>query len=305
MLGQKVAKLGNFNLALHEEREFEVGEHKARPLADVRGQNVFVLHSLNGEDGASSNDKLLRLLFFLATCRDHGAARVTAIVPYLAYSRKDRQTKAQDPVTTRYVAQLFEAVGVDTVMTVDVHNPAAFQNAFRCRTLHLSTDHLFATQIANRSILRSVAIVSPDPGGVKRAQLVREALQDRTDQDVRFGFMEKRRSARVISGTHFAGEVIGCAVYIVDDIICGGGTILRAAKAVRAHGAAEIHAIATHGLLNKYAVMAFAETTFVDTVCVTDSTAPDPMWAQQHGDRLQSISCAPLIANAILAEQKK
>lgn len=90
MLGQKVAKLGNFNLALHEEHEFEVGEHKARPLADVRGQNVFVLHSLNGEDGASSNDKLLRLLFFLATCRDHGAARVTAIVPYLAYSRKDR-----------------------------------------------------------------------------------------------------------------------------------------------------------------------------------------------------------------------
>jgi len=117
--------------------------------------------------------------------------------------------------------------------------------------------------------------------------------------------MEKRRSAGVISGTHLAGEVDGCAVYIVDDMICGGGTILRAAKAVRAHGASEIHAIATHGLLTKDAVTAFAETTLVDTVCVTDSTAPDPMWAQQLGNRLQSISCAPLIANAILAEHKK
>ena len=298
-LGHDVAEAGNFDLALHEEREFDGGEHKARPLADVRGQDVFVLHSLNGEPGASANDKLLRLLFFLATCRDHGAARVTAIVPYLAYSRKDRQTKTQDPVTTRYVAQLFEAVGVDTVMTLDVHNPAAFQNAFRCRTLHLSTEHLFATQIANRSALQSVAIVSPDPGGVKRAQLVREALQEETDQEVRFGFMEKRRSAGVVSGTHFAGEVDGCTVYIVDDMICGGGTILRAAEAVRAHGAAEVHAIATHGLLTKDAMTAFAETSLVDTISLTDSTAPDPIWAVRLGEKYRPISCAPIIAESI------
>lgn len=298
-LGLKVAKAGGFDLALHEEREFEGGEHKARPLADVGGQDVYVLQSLNGEPVASANDKLLRLLFFLAACRDHGAARVTAIAPYLAYSRKDRLTKTQDPVTTRYVAQLFEAVGVDTVMTLEVHNPAAFQNAYRCRTLHLSTKHLFAAEIAGRSTDRPVAIVSPDPGGVKRAQLLREALQETTDKDVPFGFMEKRRSAGVVSGTHFAGEVDDCAVYIVDDMICGGGTTLRAAEAARAHGAAEVHAIVAHGLLTNDAVTAFAQTSLVDTITLTDSTAPDPAWAGRLGDRLRSISCAPMIANAI------
>ena len=86
-----------------------------------------------------------KLLFFLATCRDNGAARVTAVVPYLAYARKDRQTKARDPVTTRYVAQLFEAVGTDCVVTLDVHNVAAFQNAFRCETIHLDARRLFGT----------------------------------------------------------------------------------------------------------------------------------------------------------------
>lgn len=303
-LGLEVAKVGGFDLARHEERAFDGGEHKARPLADVHGQHVFVLHSLNGETGASANDKLLRLLFFLATCRDHGASHVTAIVPYLAYSRKDRRTKPQDPVTTRYVAQLFEATGVDSVITLDVHNPAAFQNGYRCLARDLSTEHLFAARIRDRRATLQLAIVSPDPGGVKRAQLVREALQQATGHDVRFGFMEKRRSDGVVSGTHFAGEVDGCIVYIIDDMICGGGTILRAAEAVRAHGATEVHAMATHGLLTKNATAAFATDRFIDTISLTDSTAPDPDWAARLGDKYQRIPCAPIIAEAIGRLQK-
>lgn len=298
-LGQQVARIAGFEVAPHEEREFDGGEHKARPLVDVRGQDVFVLHSLNGDPHASANDKILRLLFFLAACHEHGAARVTAIAPYLAYSRKDRQTKPYDPVTTRYVAQLFEATGVAMVVTLDVHNLAAFQNAFRCRTLHLPTDRLFATHIAAQSSKRPPAIVSPDPGGVKRAQLVREALEEVRGGSVPFGFMEKRRSAGVVSGTHFAGDVEGCAVYIVDDMICGGGTILRAAEAVRARGAAEVHAIATHDLLTDAAVSAFFQTTLVDTITVTDSVAALETTIGKLGDRLRILTCAPLIADAI------
>lgn len=299
-LGRQVARIGGFDIARHEEREFDGGEHKARPLVDVRGQDVFVLHSLNGDPHASANDKTLRLLFFLAACHDHGAARVTAIAPYLAYSRKDRQTKPYDPVTTRYVAQMFEATGVAMVVTLDVHNPAAFQNAFRCRTLHLSTDRLFAMHIAAQSSKQPPAVVSPDPGGVKRAQLVREALEEVTGNSVPFGFMEKRRSAGVVSGTHFAGAVEGCAVYILDDMICGGGTILRAAEAVRAHGAAEVHAIATHDLLTDAAVSAVSRTTLVDTITLTDSVAAVAATRRaQLGDRLRILTCAPLIADAI------
>ncbi|MGJ8604117.1 MAG: phosphoribosyltransferase family protein, partial [Marivita sp.] len=103
----------------------------------------------------------------------------------------------------------------------------------------------------------------------------------------------------VVSGTHFAGDVEGCAVYIVDDMICGGGTILRAAEAVRARGAAEVHAIATHDLLTDAAVSAFSQTTLVDTITVTDSVAALETARGKLGDRLRILSCAPMIADAI------
>ncbi|PWJ20572.1 ribose-phosphate diphosphokinase [Jannaschia seohaensis] len=298
-LGDRVAAAGGYVRAPHEERDFDGGEHKARPLVEIRDRDVFVMHSLEGDGHASANDKLVRLLFFLATCREHGAARVTAIAPYLAYSRKDRQTKPCDPVSTRIVAQLFEAAGVDMVLTLDVHNLMAFQNAFRCRTLHLATDRLFAAHIAGRVRDRPLAIVSPDPGGVKRAQLVREALEEATGGPVGFGLMEKRRSAGVVSGSHFAGDVAERVVFVVDDMICGGGTILRAAEAVRAHGAAEVHAIATHGLLTDAAIASLADSAVLDSIALTDSVAAVAAAKDALGDRLRLVSCVPLIAEAI------
>src|SRR5262245_51500598 len=106
------AHLGS-SLSAHEEREFEDGEQKLRPLVNVRGRDVFVVESLYGDSRLTVNDKLCRLLFFLGALRDASAGRVTAVVPYLCYARKDRKSKRRDPVTTRYVAALFEAVGVN------------------------------------------------------------------------------------------------------------------------------------------------------------------------------------------------
>jgi ribose-phosphate pyrophosphokinase len=131
--GARVADAMGTTLAVHEEREFEDGEHKTRALISVRGRDVYVLHSLYGDAEQSANDKLVRLLFFVGALRDASAGRITAVVPYLAYSRKDRKSKPRDPVSTRYVAEVFEAVGVERVVTLDVHNLAAYQNAFRCR----------------------------------------------------------------------------------------------------------------------------------------------------------------------------
>lgn len=139
-----------------------------------RGNDVFVVHTLNSSPEGSVNDKLCKLLLFAATCREHCASRATAVVPYLAYSRKDRQTKSPDPVTTRYIARLFEAVRIDMVVTLDVHNLAAFQNAFRCATVHLDTRKVYSEVIANLSGSERSLILSPDAGGIKRAQLLRE-----------------------------------------------------------------------------------------------------------------------------------
>ncbi len=130
--GQKVAEHLGVELSDHEERVFEEGEHKTRPLVNMRGADVFVIHLLYGEPGESVNDKLCRLLFFVGALRDASAGRVTVLAPYLCYARKDRKTQTRDPVTTRYLASLFEAVDVDRVVTIDVHNLAAYQNTFRC-----------------------------------------------------------------------------------------------------------------------------------------------------------------------------
>ncbi|HMA31526.1 MAG TPA: ribose-phosphate pyrophosphokinase-like domain-containing protein, partial [Casimicrobiaceae bacterium] len=143
--GAAVAREMGIALEGLEERAFEDGEHKTRPRVSVRDRDVYVLQSLHSDPAQSVNDKLVRLLLFLGALRDASAARVTAVVPYLAYARKDRKSKSRDPVSTRYVAQLFEAVGADCVVTLDVHNLAAFQNAFRCRSENLEANPLFVS----------------------------------------------------------------------------------------------------------------------------------------------------------------
>jgi ribose-phosphate pyrophosphokinase len=136
-------------IAAHEDRAFDDGEHKWRPLADPAGAHCFVLSSLHAgsagsaggepDSATSPHDKLVRLLMFAATLREHGAARVSAVLPYLAYARKDRQTKPFDPVAVRHVARLVEAVGIDEVVVLEAHNVAAFQNAFRVPSVHLES----------------------------------------------------------------------------------------------------------------------------------------------------------------------
>jgi ribose-phosphate pyrophosphokinase len=239
----------------------------------------------------------VKLLFFLAACRENGAAEVTAVVPYLAYARKDRQTKRRDPVTTRYVAQLFEAAGADRVITVDVHNVAAFQNAFRCRTVHLEARSAFVPRIRALAGGLPVTILSPDGGGVKRAELLRARYEAATGDSMGFGFMEKRRSRGVVSGELFAGEVAGAAVFIADDMISTGGTMRRAAEACRSRGAEAVFAMATHGLFGPGSDAMLADPA-IDRILVSNSL-PTATAAAQRSARIEIVSVAPLLGEAI------
>lgn len=295
--GQRVAASLGAELAPCEEREFEDGEHKARPLVDVRGHDCFVVQSLHGGPDASGNDKLARLLFFAGALRDHGAARVTAVVPYLAYARKDRVTKPRDPVTTRYVAQLFEAMGVGGVITLEVHNVAAFQNAFRIPTLHLEAAEVFATRAGELAGAGPVVVASPDPGGVKRAQLFRETLEARLQREFGAAYLEKRRSAGVVSGSLLAGDVAGATVFLVDDLIGTGGTMLRAAQTCLAAGATKVYALAAHGLFTEGAAEAISNPALTATI-VTD-TVPPLRLSSAACERVEIVSAAPLFADAI------
>jgi len=297
--GEAVADALGTGLAPHEERDFEDGEHKARPLLGVRGADAFVIQSLHGGPEESPNDKLCRLLFFLATLRTNAARRVTAVIPYLAYARKDRQTKARDPLTARYVAQLLEAAGADRVVTMEVHNLAAFQNAFRCETVALDTRPVLVGRAAQIAAHAPVVVASPDPGGVKRAQLFREALEQRLGRAVGSALIEKRRSAGVVSGNLLVGDVSGARVLVVDDLISSGGTMVRAARAALEAGALGVHALAAHGLFNGDAATTLGDSALSGLI-VTDTVPAFRLPADAPvRERLEIVSAAPLFAGAI------
>ena len=314
VLGNAIAQQLGLALTPHEERVFEDGEHKARPLQSVRGRSCFVLHSLYGEPSQSVNDKLTRLLFFIATLKDAAAKEVTAVVPYLAYARKDRKTQPRDPVTLRYLAQLFEAVGTDALLVLEVHNPAAFQNAFRCNTEALDCTSLFAAKLVDqlgelshvqlgdllgdRLADAAVAVVSPDAGGVKRAALFRQKLAHSLGRSVTMGFVEKFRSAGVLSGELLVGEVIGRHVLLFDDLISSGQTLLRAARICHQQGATAVWALAAHGLFNADAESVLSDP-MIERVFITDSVPLRLTAGSALANKLEVVSCAGLFAEAI------
>ncbi|OWY10495.1 hypothetical protein B6V74_00210 [Thioclava sp. F42-5] len=301
-LGTTLAEAGGFSLDPLEERDFGGGQHKSRPLVDVQGHDVFVLAGSHAEAGLSANDRLIRLMFFLATCRDHGAARVTAIVPSLPYARKDRRTQPHDPLGTRYVAQAIEAMGTDAIVTIEAHNRQAFENAFRIPALHLDARAEMVAAIAALHSKRggiAPVIVSPDTGGIKRAQLLREAL-DAAGIDAGLAFHEKRRVGDVVSGALFAGDVDGSECWILDDMIVSGETMLRAASACRARGASAVHLIATHALMDSAALDRLA-TAELAGLHVTDASGLPKGASESLGPKLNILPMAPLLAQTILA----
>lgn len=297
--GERVADLLGVKLSQLEDREFEDGEYKIRPLVNVRGRNVYVVSSLHGDADDSSADKLCKMLFFVGALKDAGAARVTAVVPYLCFARKDRRTKPRDPITTRYVAQLFEAMETDGVIVMDVHNIAAFQNAFRCEAVALDAHAIFARRFITEIGDAPVAVVSPDLGGEKRAELFRLRLERMLNRPVAKAFMDKYRSEGRVVGDIFAGDVKDRIAIILDDLIAGGGTVARTATACRAHGAAQIWAAATHGVFTSAAAAVLRDAP-IDKLVITD-TVPllTDAIAQELGERLTIVSVTSLVAEAI------
>ena len=297
--GEAVARALRVELSEHEEREFEDGEHKVRPLVNVRNRDVFVIHSLFGDANQSVNDKLCRLLFFIGSLKDASAHRVTAVIPYLGYARKDRKSQTRDPVTTRYVAQLLEASGVDRVLTMETHNVAAFHNAFRIPADHLESRVLFADRFA--ALFQDqpdVTVVSPDPGGIKRAEAFREVLERRLGREVQSGFMEKTRALGVMTAGRLSGEVAGRSVVIFDDLISTGGTIAEAARVCRESGAIAVYAAAAHGVFVGRAAQVLAGEE-IDGIVVSNTIPPFRLPQDFVTSKVTVLEAEPLFAEAI------
>lgn len=270
---------------------FPDGEISVRLEEPVRGREVFIVQPTS----PPVNDHLIELLAFADACRRASAERITAIVPYFGYARADKRHGRREPITASMVAELIQAVGINHLVTIDLHAPQ-IEGFF-----HIPVDSLTAAptlcQAFRRRLPGNFVIVSPDAGRVKMAAEYAHRL------NATVAVLHKRRE----SGTkteilRVVGDVRDRACLIIDDMISTGGTIAESVAALRAAGArSEITVAATHGLLLEGAREKMTRAG-VREVLVTDTT---PV-SRQDWPQLQVVSIAPLIAGAIrrfLADQ--
>lgn len=298
-LASSVSRYAGLALSDLEERFFEGGEFKLRPLESVRDRSALIFQGLAETPQAPVSERLLKLLFLSYGLRDAGASRRIALLPYLTFARKDRRTQPRDPVNTRYVAQLLEAAGVDQVVTLDVHNPAALDNSFRVPVDHLSALPMMVDHFSTRVADTPLTVASPDIGGVKRAQIFRELLEARLGRGVELAFFEKRRAKGVVSGHALVGDVRERTVIIVDDLCATGNTLIRAAEASNRAGCGAVYVAVTHAphMPGLAAVLADQG---IAGVITTDSVGyPFAPLTLEAAPKLTVLSIAPLFGEAV------
>ena len=298
-LASSVCRAAGMSLAPLEEQEFEGGEFKLRPLESVRDRTAFVLQCLAGTAAAPVAERMLKLLLLLHGLRDAGAGRRIALLPYLTFTRQDRRTQLRDPINTRYIAQLLESAGVDRIVTLDVHNTAALDNSFRIPVDHLSAAPMMVHHFSTRLPAGKPTVVSPDVGGIKRAQIFRELLVSRIEQEVDLAFFEKRRAASAPSAHTLVGEVKDRTVILVDDLCATGNTLMRAAEVCKRAGAAAVYVAVTHTPLSSGLAAVLADIN-INGVVTTDSVGfhcgPSALAA---AEKLTVLSIAPLFGHAV------
>ena len=254
---------------------------------NVRGEDIFVIQSTS----FPANDNLMELLIIIDALKRASARRITAVIPYFGYARQDRKVGSRTPISAKLVANLITEAGANRVLTVDLH-AGQIQGFF-----DIPTDNLFAMPIMVADIQDylgvrdNLTVVSPDVGGVVRAR----ALAKRLGADL--AIVDKRRERAGQSEVmNIIGDVEGCVCLLVDDIIDSGGTICNAADALIAHGAKEVCAYATHGVLSGGAVQRI-QNSKLKSMVITDTIAATE--DVRKCTNIRRISIAPLIGEAM------
>lgn len=280
-------------------KRFADGEVSLQILESIRGKDVYLIQPT----APPVNENLMELLLMISTCRRASAKRITAVVPYYGYARQDRKMSSRVPISAADVARLLEAVGVDRVMAVDLHC-GQIQGFFGPR---VPVDNLEAQVIGleyfkNKS-LQNAVVISPDAGGVYRARKFQEGLIMRGVDDVGIAMMIKQRSGpNRIAQMDLVGEVVGCDVIIVDDMIDTAGTLTEAAKELKRHGALRVYAFAIHGLFNGPAIKRIEESPLIEVV-ITDSISPNQQ--TRSCSKITQLTIADMVAGAIARIHRK
>lgn len=241
---------------------FSDGEIQVQINENVRGGDIFIVQSTC----APTNDNLMELIVMVDALRRASAGRITAVIPYFGYARQDRRVRsARVPITAKVVADFLSSVGVDRVLTCDLH-AEQIQGFFDVPVDNVFGSLVLIDDILKKSDLVNPIVVSPDIGGVVRARAVAKLLND-TDMAI----IDKRRpKANVSQVMHIIGDVTDRDCILVDDMIDTGGTLVKAAEALKERGARRVFAYATHAVFSGTAASNLANSA-LDEVVVTDT----------------------------------
>lgn len=274
---------------------FANGEIEIKIHENIRGEDVFIVHPTctNGDCGV--NRSVMELLLLIHTLKLSSAKRITAVIPHYGYARQDRKTQSRVPISASAVAKMITELGVDAVVTVDLHC-GQIQGFFHsCPVMDLNPAMEFANYSkSNHLNMSKVVIVAPDAGAVGRARM----LADRIGASHIVTILKRRVEAGKIDTMQLVGDVKDRVCIIVDDMIDTAGTLCKAADVLKDHGAEEVHAYATHGILTDPACDRINACDALVEVVVTDSL---PVQSRlEKCSKLRVISIASLLAEAIL-----
>ncbi len=268
--------------------KFKNGETRVKLEENVRGADVFVIQPTS----EPVNDYIMELLLMIDALRRASASRITAVIPYYGYAKQEKKTSGREPISAKLVANLLTTAGADRVLAIDIHAPA-IEGFFDIPVDHLRGTALLARAFRDK-VSDDIVVVSPDAGGVGRAQDFRSRAKG---------------SLAIISKQHpgadqtemldIVGDVDGKTAVIVDDMISTGGTLVEAAKLLKSRGAENIYVCATHGIFAGNALELISES-HIDEMFVTD-TIPLP---ENHPGNFTVVSVAPLFAEAIMRTHK-
>ncbi len=286
-LGRKIAEDVGVPLAPMEITRFADGEYDVKIGESVRGHDVFVIQPTC----PPVNENYMELFVTLDALRRASAARINAVLPYYGYQRKEKKTRARDPISAKLMANFLQVAGAERMIVLDLH-AEAIQGFFDIPVDALTASKILASHIRSRHGRQPLVIVSPDVGGTARARAIARLLE------CPLAIIDKRRPRDDdIEVLNVIGDVRDSRCVVVDDLISTASTLAGAATALRAGGAVSVDVLATHGVLSNGALRKIDEAD-VDEVVVTDSIPLSP--EGQRNPKVSQVSVAPLIAEAIV-----
>ena len=285
ILATRICQHLKIPLAKSQTIKFGEGNIFVRVRENVRGQDTFIVQTTS----EPVNDNFMELLFWIDALKRASAAQVTAVIPFFSYAKGDKKDEPRVSIRARVCADCIEAAGADRVLTMDLH-AAQIQGFFRIPVDHLYAMPVLANHIRRRR-LKNLCIVSPDIGFGKMARKYADLLK----ADVAIGDKERLNHNEQAIMYHVIGDVKDKNVFIVDDMVLSGGTMIEIADQLKQLGARHIYAAATHGVFSNRCVERL-EKSPIEEMVVTDTV---PNGERLNSSRIRCVSVAKLFADAI------